>query len=400
MTEYCPITDIELLALQLPPSDPGEDPNPADTALIVRITDAEGRSGIGEADGPAEALRSLFLIDDRDEGQPSRYPGNRGIKSVLIGRDPFEIEAIWSTLYQATMSYGRRGLGLHALAAVDVALYDLVGKQLGRPAYQLLGGALRTFLKPYGTVWCGPNGDRSLRELMDATAERVERAKRLGFSAIKVEALFEERVSDRELVSCIREWRDLVGDDTELMLDFGYRWNDWRDALWVLTETAECNLYFAEATLRHDDLLGHAKLAARVRTRVCGAEFASSAHECEEWLRTGRVDIVQPDISRCGGLTEVRRVADMAARQGAGLVTHSAWKTGVTATAALHLQASTANTPYIEMFPAELSEGVEASFGDTLIRPVPSIEDGIMRLPTEPGLGISLDEDILERWSR
>jgi L-alanine-DL-glutamate epimerase-like enolase superfamily enzyme len=90
----------------------------------------------------------------------------------------------------------------------------------------------------------------------------------------------------------------------------------------------------------------------------------------------------------------------MAAQEGAAVVTHSAWKTGVTAAAALHLQASTANAPYVEMFPAELSIGVEASFGDSLIRPVPTLTEGVIALPTGPGLGLSLNENILEAWSR
>ncbi len=116
-----------------------------------------------------------------------------------------------------------------------------------------------------------------------------------------MEVLFGDLVSDRELVGCIHEGRCLVGDDVMLMLDFGYRWHDWRDALWVLNRIEDCNIYFAEATLQHDDLAGHARLAERVETRVCGAEFAATVFECREWLQRGRVDVLQPDISRWGG---------------------------------------------------------------------------------------------------
>ncbi len=100
-----------------------------------------------------------------------------------------------------------------------------------------------------------------------------------------------------------------------MMVDFGYRWQDWREALWVLDRLEDCDLYFAEATLHHDDLEGHAKLAARAGTRIGGAEMAATVFECREWLERGRVGVLQPDIGRCGGLTET--TADRGAR-GAG----------------------------------------------------------------------------------
>ena len=104
----------------------------------------------------------------------------------------------------------------------------------------------------------------------------------------------------------------MLGGDVTMMVDFGYRWHDWRDALWTLSRVEDCDVYFAEATLQHDDLDGHRKLAERVETRIGGAEFAATVHECREWLERGGVDVLQPDINRCGGLTEIRRIAELA----------------------------------------------------------------------------------------
>src|SRR6185436_4121974 len=110
--------------------------------------DEEGRAGIGEADAPAVAVRELVLMDDV-------HGWSRGLAGLLAGRDPLEIGALHDELYAGTIYHARRGLGIHALSAVDVALHDLVGKQLGRPSYQLLGGARRNDIRPYATIYAG-----------------------------------------------------------------------------------------------------------------------------------------------------------------------------------------------------------------------------------------------------
>lgn len=355
--------------------------------VVVRLTDEEGRTGIGEADAPALAVRELVLMDDI-------HAWSRGLRSLLLGRDPFEREALWHDLYEATIYHGRRGLGIHALSAVDVAVHDLAGKQLGRPVYQLLGGARRERITPYATCWPGTVKGRTLAELMDATAALFERALAAGFGAVKMELFFGDLVTDAQLAECIREGRRLVGEDTTLILDFGYRWSDWRDALRVLTRVEDCDVFFAEATLRHDDLTGHAKLAARSPIRIAGAEMAASADECREWLERGQVDVLQPDVGRCGGLTELRRIAALAAWAGAVVVPH-AWKTGITLAASAHFHAATANAPFVEFLsPALFDSPLRAE----LTRPEPELEDGTLRLPDAPGLGVELVDEAVARY--
>lgn len=379
------IADVEAIVLRA-----GVDPLDLDSSsetLVVRVTDEDGRTGIGEADAPPEAVRALVLMD-------GSHAMSRGLRGMLLGRDPFELRALWRELYEGTIYHGRRGLGIHALSAVDVALHDLVGKQLGRPVYRLLGGALRERITPYATIWPGTVKGRSLGEMMDTIAGLFERALAAGFSAVKMEVIFGELVSDRELVDCIREGRRLLGDAVTFMLDFGYRWRDWRDAQWVLSRVDDCDVFFAEATLQHDDLDGHAKLASRVGIRIGGAEFAATVFECREWLERGGVDVLQPDIARCGGLTEIRRIAELAESAGAIVVPHH-WKTGITAAAARHFQAATANAPYIEMLsPAVFDSPLRAE----LTRPEPEVEDGSIPLPTEPGLGVELVDEAIAAY--
>jgi L-alanine-DL-glutamate epimerase-like enolase superfamily enzyme len=209
-----------------------------------------------------------------------------------------------------------------------------------------------------------------------------------------MEVLFESLVSDRQLVDCIRHGRRTLGEDVTMMVDFGYRWSDWRNALWALNRLTDCDLFFAEAALGHDDLAGHAKLADRVETRIGGAEFAATLDECREWLERGRIDVVQADITRCGGLTEIRRISELAASFGATVIPHG-WKTGINCAAARHFQAATTNAPYIEMFHPEL---YNSPLRANLVTPEPAISDGTIALPEAPGLGIELADDAVDRY--
>ena len=113
--------------------------------------------GVGEADAPARVVRELVEMADL-------FAWSRGLRSVVIGLDPFELAANHARMLRETQYHGRRGLGVHAISAVDMALHDLAGKQLGRPAYQLIGGACRTTIRPYATIWPGSPNERTIGE--------------------------------------------------------------------------------------------------------------------------------------------------------------------------------------------------------------------------------------------
>jgi L-alanine-DL-glutamate epimerase-like enolase superfamily enzyme len=387
VSEGTRIAAVEALVLRAPEVDRSDLDSSAET-VVVRLTDEAGRQGIGEADAVARAVRELVEMEDV-------HGWSRGLARVLVGLDPFPIRARQRELYEATLYHGRRGLGVHALSAVDVALYDLVGRQLGRPVLDLLGGAARGACLPYATVYQGAVGERTLAQMVEATEKLLERAIGLGFRAVKVEVLWGDLVRDRELVERIRDVRGLVGDDVLLLVDFGYRWSDWREALWVLRRLEDADLYLAEAPLRHDDLAGHRKLARAVETRIGGAEMAATVHECREWIREGGVDVLQPDIGRCGGLTELRRIAELAELEGVLVIPHG-WKTGITAAASQHFQAATPNAPLFELLHPDL---FDSPLRRELVAPEPSLApDGTLPLPTAPGLGVELVSEAVERY--
>ena len=384
-----PIAAVDVIPLRTPKTVLAGDADLETIAetVVVQVTDEHGRTGIGEADAPAMAVRELITMEDA-------HSLSRGLAGMLIGRDPFGIAALNEEMYAGSIYHGRRGLGIHALSAVDIALHDLVGKQLGRPVYELLGGARAPHGSPYATLYAGSVAGRSIDEMMRCLLSLCDQAIMLGYTAMKVEVLFEDLVDDRRLVGCVHEARAHLGPDVTMMLDFGYRWTDWRDALWALRRMEDADPYFAEAPLQHDDLEGHARLAERSDIRICGAEFAATRHECREWLERGRVDVIQPDVGRAGGLTEMHRIAQMAADLGALVIPHG-WKTGITAAASRHLQAASANVPYFEMCAPELSG---ATLRSELVAPEPQVVDGRLELPSRPGLGIDLVPETVERF--
>ena len=306
--------------------------------VLVRVTDADGRVGIGEADAPRAAVRELVHMDDL-------FEWSRGLRSVVLGADPFEVAAVQAPHARtARTTTAAAGSACTPSRAVDIALHDLAGKQLGRPAYQLLGGARRDAITPYATIWPGSPSGRTIGEVMDAHRASCSTARWRSASARSrwrsSSATWSTTASSCD---CIREGRRLLGARARaaarlrLPLDALAR----RGA--GARRVEDCDMYLAEATLQHDDLDGHARLAARVADAHRRRRVRRHRGECREWLERGRVDVLQPDVDRCGGLTELRRIAELAAHHGAEVVPHG-WKTGITAAAAAPLPGGDART--------------------------------------------------------
>ena len=380
------IACVEVLPLSAP-AHSGEDCDGSVDTVVIRISDEDGLVGIGECDAPPEVIKAFIEM-------PTAHIWSQNSTQLLLGRDPLELTATWELLYDATQYPGRRGLGIHALSAIDIALHDLAAKQIGKPVYKLLGGARRSQLTPYATIFPGMPLGRSLDELLDRTFELFDRAQQIGFRAIKMEVLYFDTATDRQLVDAIKAGRKQLGDDTTMMVDFGYRWRDWHSAKWVLDRITDCDIYFAEATLQHDDLCGHARLAEHTGVRICGAEHAATRFEIREWIECGKVSVVQPDINRCGGLTEIRRIAEMAELHAVQVIPHG-WKTGITAACGRHFHAATINAEYFEFLSPHL---YDSPLRTHLVTPEPKIIDGHMELPEAPGLGVELNEEFASRF--
>ena len=345
--------------------------------VLVRVVDEEGRVGIGEADAPAEAVRELVAWTTRTAGAAGS-PGFCSRPRPVRARRRSTTSSTRRPIY-----HGRRGLGIHALSAVDVALHDLVGKQLDRPAYQLLGGARRDAITPVRDDLPGRSRAARRRAAWSDLGRRCEIALALGFRAVKIEVLFDDLVTDRELVELRSTRAARSGADTPMMLDFGYRWHDWRDALWTLSRVEDCDVYFAEATLQHDDLEGHARLAEHVEIRVAGAEFAATVHECREWLERGgstccsRTSTAAAGSPRSGASPSSRRY------HGGARGPHG-WKTGSPRRPHRHFPGRHAERAVGRAFPS--CAYAYALRADSW-RPEPEVGTAASALPDAPGLG-------------
>lgn len=379
------ITKIECLQIRSPQINPSDCDGAAETA-VIRITADNGMSGLGETDAPPNAIAALLET-------PTAHIWSMGIRELLLGENLLEVERLWDKVYEGTIYHGRRGLGIMLLSAIDIALHDLRGKILGQPSYQLLGGAVRPRITPYATLFPSMPQGRPWSEMRESCIELMEKAVMVGFRAIKMEMLFYDLVTDRQLVDFVYECRKLVGNDRELMIDVGYRWKNFNEALWALRRMEDGKLFFVETPLHTDDLDGLGRLADATATPVAVGEFLQTRHEFRELMDRGHCDVIQPDLGRVGGLTEALRCARIASERGLYCVPH-AWKTGLTVAATRHFAAAVTNCPFTEFFHPDLFPSLLRS---KLAGPEPTLVEGQWSLPDRPGLGVELDEEILEQ---
>jgi len=384
-----PIASVEALIVAVP-AEGNAFAEGEEEALLVRITDESGVYGIGESVCTPKVVKAMVE-------QETIHFWSQGIGDLLVGADPVEARALYDRIYHGSFYHGRRGTFIQAMSAVDIALWDLAGKQLGLPVYKLLGGARTDRIRPYATCYPGDIYDGPMAPIVDEIARQAEIAVEQGITAIKVPVLFGDNTTDKQIIEFTAECRRMVGDDIVLALDFGYRWWDWHDAAWTLKRIEDHDIHFAEAPLRHDDLHGHARLAGVSPIRIGGAEFAAGRWEVREWLETGGVSLVQPGVSRAGGFTELMRIAEMCEMYGAQLMPHS-FATGITDVANFHLQAASLTIPMVEFRSSRL--GPSRLRKELVSPPEPEIVDGYAELPTGGGLGVELNEELVAQYTK
>ncbi|MDR3676241.1 MAG: mandelate racemase/muconate lactonizing enzyme family protein [Acidobacteriota bacterium] len=379
------ITRIEAIPLRVANIDSTANDGAQET-IIVRIHTDEGITGIGEVDASASMVKAVLEA-------PSSHNWSLSFQDMLVGENPLDVERLWDKMYQGTIYTGRRGLVIHAIGAVDLALWDIAGKALGRPVFELLGGPRRPHVVPYASVHPRLSSledtERQVQHIMESVME-------LKYTAVKLQLVYDNVYTDADIIRLVRKGRKIIGDQMTFMIDVGYRWMDSKAAIWTLQQLEDCNLYFVETPLRMDDLDGHARLAAAVTTRIAGAEMLASRWEALDLMDRGKVDVIQPDVGRAGGLTECLRIAKHAKDRGL-LCTPHGWKSGLTVAAEIHLSAAMENVPYIEYMVPELWPSV---IRRDLVRPEFTPHNGLIELPRTPGLGVELNEEVVERLAK
>jgi L-rhamnonate dehydratase len=384
------ITKIETHVLLVPDYDRDACSSAQDDIVVLVHTD-EGIIGIGEVDTNPWVAQAMI------HARGTHVLG-LGLEEMLLGEDPLHPEALWDKMYTGSFMTGRRGLGICAMGALDMALWDIRGKALGLPCWQFLGGASKTHIQPYASLLPAGHTAKDYRESLVAKARE---ARRIGFRAAKMEvcvngpyAHHKLKEGDDAIVEIVAACREAVGRDFVMMVDVCYCWSNANEALRVIRQIEPYEVFFLETPLQLDDLDGYAFLHDHSGIPIAAGELQNTRFEFLDLMDRGKVDVAQPDVGRVGGLTEARRVCDLAAERCRLIVPHC-WKTGIGIAASAHLSAATAHCPHIEFLPAQLSE---SALRRELVRDELQMIDGVIPLPQKPGLGIELNLDALEKF--
>lgn len=332
---------------------------------LVRVYCDTGEVGLGSVYSHPDLVRTVI------EGQ---------LRDFLVGEDPCEVETLWKRMYGLTRWYGRKGAAMSALGGVDMALWDLRGKREGKPVYQLLG-AQRDTIPAYasGLLW-----KPDPREL----GEEAKRHLANGFRAMKTR-LGRNYDYDSE---ALRVFREVLTGKARLHVDGNGRYS-LEQARRMLPEFQATDIFWLEEPFMPEDVDNYLALKPELGAiPMAAGENEFGLQGFRELIDRGMVDIVQPDCCRVGGISESRRVGEMAAKAGLRVAPHT-WSDAVTLVGNMHIVASLPNAICVEV------DQTGNPFIDDLLTEKLVVSDGAIQLPQGPGLGIKLDEDVVERYA-
>jgi L-rhamnonate dehydratase len=367
------ITEIEAIYLRIPDLDATKCDGTQDT-LLIRIHTDEGITGVGEAD-------SVPLVAKAAIDAPPSHSIATGLRSLLIGENPLEVERLWEKMYRGTIYFGRSGPALHAISGIDMALWDIIGQKAGVPVSEALGGTFHKKLKAYASSLM-PDTLKEAAVLAERFVGQGYKAVKFGWGPIGRNARFDEQQ--------IRTIRETVGPDIDIMIDAGLAF-DLKGALQIAEVYEKYGVYWLEEPLHPDDIAGYRELSDRTSLYIAGGEQESGCRAFRTLLDEGHLDIIQPDLGRCGGLTEGKKIAHLAYERHKKVVPH-AFKTGVLVAASTHFAASLPDG-----FLIEHTVSTSPLARDLVKEPI-LFKDGYVHVPDRPGLGITVDEAVVEKY--
>ena len=340
--------------------------------LIVEVFTDAGHVGIGNAAlAPRLAKQTIDLY----------------LKPLLIGADPFDSEFLWQHMYRKTMAFGRKGVAMTAISAVDIAIWDILGKAAGQPVFKLLGGRTKPQIPVYAS--------RLYSQPLDDLAAEAAAYKKAGYRAMKLRwgwGPLDGPGGMQKNLDLIRTVRETVGDDVDIMTDAYMGWNlDYARRMLPLIEPFR--LRWLEEPVIPDDLRGYASLKAMQRVPIAGGEHAFTLYEFRDLLDLQALDYIQFDTNRVGGITQARKIAALAEAHSVPVVPHAGQLHNY------HIVMASLNSPMAEFFPP-----VDVEIGNELFWYIfdgePSPANGYINLRDDvPGLGLTIKEDALEKFA-
>jgi L-alanine-DL-glutamate epimerase-like enolase superfamily enzyme len=376
------ISDVSVMVLESPEAyhsaSSGEEAHGTKYLGIVKVETDAGIVGFADLETQPHVAKAI--VDAPSEGS---VEGFKGLRSVLVGEDPFDVERLWHKMYMASVYYGRRGAAMQVISGIDIALWDIIGKRVKQPVCKLLGGAFRDQVRPYASTL--------FRSTPAGMAEASRAYLDKGFTAVKFGwgVFGEDRQRDIELVAAARK---ALGDRVDLLIDTGwYVHRTAKEAIQMVKSLEPFRPFLIEEPLSPEDYDGYAQLASAVDVLIaCGEQ------EATEWgfhtlIERGKVDVIQPDLSRCGGFTAARKIGYLANLYNRLCIPH-AWTSDLLTAASLHFNASMRRSVF-----QEFNVTVGPLSRELCLNPI-RLESGMLRVPQGPGLGVEVDETVIQKY--
>jgi len=339
--------------------------------LIVEIFTDAGHVGIGNAALAPRVTKQTIDV----------Y-----LKPLLLGANPWDVEFLWQHMYRKTIAFGRKGIGMTAISAVDIALWDILGKAAGQPVFRLLGGRTKPRIPVYAS--------RLYSQPLDDLAAEAARYKAEGYQAMKLRFGWgpaDGAAGMQRNLALVRTVRDVVGDEVDVMADAYMGWNlDYAKRMIPLLEPFR--LRWLEEAVVPDDANGYAELKAMNRVPIAGGEHAFTVHEFRDLLETRALDYIQFDTNRVGGISQARKISALAEAYAVPVVPHAGQMHN------FHVVMASVNSPMAEYFPP-----VDVEVGNELFwyifdgEPTP-VRGHIELRDDRPGLGLTIKESALEKF--
>jgi L-rhamnonate dehydratase len=339
--------------------------------LVVEIFTDDGLVGIGNAALAPQICKQVIDL----------Y-----LKPLLVGQNPWDSEFLWQHMYRKTMAFGRKGIGMTAISAVDIALWDLLGKSAKQPVYRLLGGRTKQRIPVYASrLYSVPLGE---------LAEEAKRYKNNGYKAMKLRFGWgptDGAAGMQRNIELVRTVRETVGDGIDVMADAYMGWTlDYAKRMLPLLEPF--HLRWLEEAVIPDDIHGYAELKSSGRVPIAGGEHEFTLYGFRELLEARAVDYIQFDANRVGGISQARKIAALAEAYSVPVIPHAGQMHN------FHVVMASLNSPMAEYFPV-----VDVEVGNELFwyifKGEPKAKDGFIDLDENvPGLGLTIDEEGLKKF--
>jgi D-galactarolactone cycloisomerase len=351
------------------------------STMIVEVVTDEGVSGWGEA--LCHGLQPPEIAETIVEA---------ALKPILIGEDPFDVDVLWERMYNLTRPYGQKGAVPNAISAVDIAIWDCLGRALGKPVHKLLGGAYRTDVQPYATGFYRVEGRSYPAEAIAEARRHVAN----GFAAMKLKTGF----GVEEDIEYIRAVREAIGPGPKLMVDANHAYNA-SSARRILRAIEPAGIHWFEEPISPEDIAGYKELKGLTSIYIAAGENEFTKIGFREWIAGRAVDILQPDLCSAGGFTECRKILAMAQAWHMTVIPH-VWGSGIGLAASLQFLATVPPAP-LALKPIEpMLEYDQSShpFRQELIFGAISMRDGKVAVPAGPGIGVEINRETIERYRK